>query len=379
MSEAAGRSTTVIEAVDWRALAGHEAKWRNLSARAGEPNAFAEPEFLLPALQHLAGSRVLTLLVWRDDKRGALIGLAAIALPRLPFGLARLWRSEQAALPAILVDRHVASEALAAILDWLAARRPRPLGLRLPYLTTDGQVATAVAALAAQRALKVRSAHRRSRAVLIIEQGARFEARLDKRRRKEWARQRRRLEERGRLEAHFGADAASIAAFLALEKLGWKGARGSALGAESERAAFAREALTRFAARGALIVHNLTLEGVPIASGVVLRTGTRGFFWKTAYDERYAAFSPGVQATLVLSRQLEAEPGLALVDSCAIADHPMIERAWRDRMELIDLALPLTGRARARFALRVGLEHGFEALKRRIRRLIVAARSGRRA
>jgi CelD/BcsL family acetyltransferase involved in cellulose biosynthesis len=371
VSEAAGRSTTVIEAVDWRALAGHEAKWRNLSARAGESNAFAEPEFLLPALQHLAGSRVLTLLVWRDDKRGALIGLAAIALPRLPFGLARLWRSEQAALPAILVDRHVASEALAAMLDWLAARRPR--------LTTDGQVATAVAALAAQRTLKVRSAHRRSRAVLIIEQGARFEARLDKRRRKEWARQRRRLEERGRLEAHFGADAASIAAFLALEKLGWKGARGSALGAESERAAFAREALTRFAARGALIVHNLTLEGVPIASGVVLRTGTRGFFWKTAYDERYAAFSPGVQATLELSRQLEAEPGLALVDSCAIADHPMIERAWRDRMELIDLALPLTGRATTRFALRVGLEHGFEALKRRIRRLIVAVRSGRRA
>jgi CelD/BcsL family acetyltransferase involved in cellulose biosynthesis len=379
VSDAASRSPGVVEIVDWRALATHEAKWRNLSARASEPNAFAEPEFLLPALQHLAGRRVRVLLIWRDDKRGALIGLAAIVLPRLPFALARLWRSEQAALPAILLDRRVASEALAAMLDWLGARRTRPLGLRLPYLTADGPVAAGLAALAKLRGLTLQSAHRRSRAVLIVDQGARFEARLDKRRRKEWGRQRRRLLEQGRLEAHFGADSASIEGFLALEQQGWKGARGSALGAEGERAAFARDALTRFAARGALIVHILTLEGESIAAGVVLRTGARGFFWKTAYDERYAAFSPGVQATLELSRHLEGEPGLTLVDSCAIADHPMIERAWRDRIELVDLALPATGRARAVFVLMAAVEHGFEALKRRVRRLIVAARASRHA
>ena len=379
MSDAASRSPTLVDVVDWRALATHEAEWRDLSARCGEANAFAEPDFLLPALERLASPRVVTLLVWRDDKRGALIGLAAIVLPRLPFVLARLWRSEQAALPAILVDRHVASDALAAMLDWLGARRTRPLGLRLPYLTADGPVAAGLAALAKLRAQRLRSAHRRSRAVLVVGQGARFEERLDKRRRKEWGRQRRRLLEQGRLEAHFGADPASIEAFLALEQQGWKGARGSALGAESQRAAFARDALKLFAARGALIVHILTLEGEPIAAGVVLRTGPRGFFWKTAYDERFAAFSPGVQATLELSRHLEGEPGLALVDSCAIADHPMIDRVWPDRIELIDFALPATGAPKAPFVVLAGVEHGFEALKRHVRRLIAAARAARRA
>jgi CelD/BcsL family acetyltransferase involved in cellulose biosynthesis len=375
---AADRSAFLVEAVDPGALAGHETKWRALAERAGEANAFAEPDFLLPALQRLAGARVVTLLVWRDEMRSVLVGLAAFRLPRLPLALARLWRTEQAALPAVLLDRDAAEEALAAMLDWLGALAPRPSGLRLPFLTANGPVAAAAAALAARRGSPLQSAHRRSRAALIIGKEGGFEARLDKRRRKEWRRQHRRLEELGRLETRIGADAQAIEAFLALEKRGWKGARGSALGAEANRAAFAREALTRFAAHGALIVHQLILDGAPIAAGVVLRAGDRAFFWKTAYDERYRVYSPGVQATLDLSRRLEGEPGLALVDSCATADHPMIERTWRDRLELIDLALPLAGGGGAAFALGATLEHGFEGLKRYARRLIATAPANRR-
>ena len=120
MTDAADGPTALVEAVDRRDLPRFEAAWRDLAARAGEPNAFAEPDFLIPALQRLASARVRTLLVWRDANRDALIGLAAIAPPRLPFGLASLWRSEQAALPAILLDRDAATEALAAIIDALA-------------------------------------------------------------------------------------------------------------------------------------------------------------------------------------------------------------------------------------------------------------------
>ena len=129
MTDAADGATALVEAVDRRDLPRFEGAWRDLAARAGEPNAFAEPDFLIPALQRLANARVRTLLVWRDANRDALIGLAAIAPPRLPFGLASLWRSEQAALPAILLDRDAASEALAAIIDALRARAPSLAGL----------------------------------------------------------------------------------------------------------------------------------------------------------------------------------------------------------------------------------------------------------
>ena len=114
MTDAVDGPTALVETVDRRDLPRFELAWRDLAARAGEPNAFAEADFLIPALQRLANARVRALLVWRDANRDALIGLAAVAPPRLPFGLASLWRSEQAALPAILLDRDAATEALAA-------------------------------------------------------------------------------------------------------------------------------------------------------------------------------------------------------------------------------------------------------------------------
>ena len=138
VTDAADGPTALVEAVDRRDLPRFEAAWRDLAARAGEPNAFAEADFLIPALQRLANARVRTLLVWRDANRNALIGLAAIAPPRFSFGLASLWRSEQAALPAILLDRDAATEALAAIIDALRARTPSLVGLRLPFSTVDG-------------------------------------------------------------------------------------------------------------------------------------------------------------------------------------------------------------------------------------------------
>ena len=369
MTDAADGPTALVEAVDRRDLPRFEAAWRDLAARAGEPNAFAEADFLIPALQRLANARVRTLLVWRDANRDALIGLAAIAPPRLPFGLASLWRSEQAALPAILLDRDAATEALAAIVDALRAGAPRLVGLRLPFSTVDGPVAAAAAALAARRALTLedrpsapaRGARRRRESELrgaarqAAAQGMGAPAAAPGGARPRWNRASAPTRRRSRRSSRWRTAAGRARA-------------GSALDAHAERAAFARETLARFAARGALEVHSLTLRDEPIAAAAVLRAGNRAFYWKTAYDERFAAYSPGVQATLDLSRRLERDPGLSLVDSCAVADHPMIDRAWRDRLELVDLALSLAPGGGAAFALATAAAHGIERLKRRARR-----------
>ena len=105
----------------------------------------------------------------------------------------------------------------------------------------------------------------------------------------------------------------------------------------------------------------------------MLRAGNRAFYRKTACDERFAAYSPGVQATLDLSRRLERDPGLSLVDSCAVTDHPMVERDRRDRLELVDLALSLEPGGGAAFVLATAAPHRFERLKRRARRLAETA------
>jgi CelD/BcsL family acetyltransferase involved in cellulose biosynthesis len=359
-----------VETPDLAGLARCEAAWRELAARAAEPNVFAESAFVIPALTRLApAKRVRTLLAWSDPARRTLIGVAALEFPHLPLGLARVWRSEQAGLAAIALDRDAVGPALSAILAWLARERRGVHGLLLPSLETHGPIARALEAFAAGESLRLETVNRRRRAALAAGPTESFEASLDKRRRKEWARQRRRLHERGRVEATLADDAVGVEAFLALERRGWKGARGTALGADAARAAFAREMLGRFAARGQLGVHSLALDGEPIAIGLVLRSGERAFYWKSAYDERFAEYSPGLQLTLDLSRALERQPGLALVDSCAISDYPMIDRLWRGRLELADFALASrAGPARA-FALAVAAVDA----KQRLRELAKSA------
>ena len=95
----------------------------------------------------------------------------------------------------------------------------------------------------------------------------------------------------------------------------------------------------------------LKLDGRPIAATILLFSGDRAWFWKTAYDENYARFSPGVLLALELTEALGRDRSIALVDSCAVADHPMIDHLWRGRIEVADWIVPLADARSAVLAL----------------------------
>jgi hypothetical protein len=118
-------------------------------------------------------------------------------------------------------------------------------------------------------------------------------------------------------------------------------------------------------------VHELALDDAPIASAIVLRSGARAFYWKTAYDERFAEFSPGVQLTLALSRALAAAPGLALIDSCALENHPMIDRIWPGRLALVDVAVSAAPGRPWRFAVWLAAERALADARERLKFLVV--------
>ena len=75
-----------VELLSAEAAAGRRAAWSDLVLRSLEPNVFLEPDFALPAAQHISAARRPVFLLVTDRSRagkpGELIGLAALHLPR---------------------------------------------------------------------------------------------------------------------------------------------------------------------------------------------------------------------------------------------------------------------------------------------------------
>jgi CelD/BcsL family acetyltransferase involved in cellulose biosynthesis len=105
----------------------------------------------------------------------------------------------------------------------------------------------------------------------------------------------------------------ALADFLALEAAGWKGERGTAIARDGRLAGFYRAVARDAAARGALAIRALDLDGRPVAVhlGIVHR-GTYHLL-KTAYDERLGAVSPGQLLQREVLAECEAR-GLAAFD-----------------------------------------------------------------
>jgi hypothetical protein len=128
--------------------------------------------------------------------------------------------------------------------------------------------------------------------------------------------------------------------------------------------------LQGFASRGQMRIARLSLDQRTIAAGSVLQSGSCAYYWKTAYDPAYGEFSPGVQLTLAMSRSLEADPSLTLVDSCAEANHPMIDRLWTGRIKLSDFVLATRPGPSLALPLALSARRSATFARERVKRLV---------
>ena len=227
------------------------------------------------------------------------------------------------------------------------ARNAGAHALILRDVSLDGAVMTAFAAVLRQAGMHPLVLHSRLRACLDATREADQLLReaLDGKKLKELRRQRHRLAEHGavRFEVARTPDevAPALEIFLRLEASGWKGQRGTALIQDQGDAGFIRRAAPALAETRQCEIVTLRAGDTPVASAIVLRHGTRAFYFKLGIDERFAKFSPGVQLTLDLTRHLCADPAIASADSTAGADHPMINPIWRGRFAIGDVLIPL--------------------------------------
>jgi hypothetical protein len=166
--------------------------------------------------------------------------------------------------------------------------------------------------------------------------------------------------------------AAAIEDFFAVEASGWKGKAGTAAAGHEELRRFIRAAAAGLAAEGKIAVNRVLLDGRTIAAAIILRSGRGAWFWKIAYDEAFARFSPGVMLTVALTDELIGDPAIARVDSCATANHPMIDHVWRERLALCDRLIAVRPQApfipvRRLEQLRSAIIAGAKSIRRRRR------------
>lgn len=329
------------------------AQWDKLSSIAAEPNAFAESWFLLPALRQFDPAGAVRLFTLYDG--GKLVGMMPLAAQarygRWPLPHIQNWMHHNAFLGTPLVASGHERAFWATLLSVLDSDPGSNLFAHFNGLTHDGTVARALASECAGQGRTMALVHQEERALLEgdLSPEAYLEASVRGKKRKELRRQKNRISDLGELTFSRHLDDAGLDIwaheFLALERAGWKGENGSALDCAPTTRTLFMQALNGAAARGKLERLELRLDGAPLAMLVNFLCPPGSFSFKTAFDEAYSRYSPGVLLqieNLVLLKRT----GIDWCDSCAAEGHPMIDSLWMGRRSIARYSVAIGGAAR---------------------------------
>lgn len=331
------------------------AAWDRLAAAAVEANPFSESWIVLPGIAEFGqGRRLRLFILWQDDAElaGMILLSDAARYGRFPVSHAANWTHANSFLGTPLIRAGWEETFWQQLLNALDADSHGQALLYLTGLAEDGPVHRGLQAATQQRALPCDTVLRECRAMVETTLPAHeyWDAIVRGKKRKELRRQSTRLSELGTLSfvrlrddnAATNAVDAWVDDFLTLERAGWKGEAGSALGSANATTCYFRAAIKAAHQRGQLDALAFRLDDKPIAMLFHFISGKGGFSFKTAYDERYARYSPGV----LIQREnlnLLARRGLDWIDSCAAPDHPMINSLWAERRTIIRVAIPIGG------------------------------------
>ena len=311
------------------------AEWRELARRGVDDNVFFHPGMLLPAIDHLDGGIRIAAVRSAAGRLIALAPVDAVRLGRVAPAV-RLWVHDFARLGTPLIDAGEMSAGAEAIADQL----PGDGSLIVPALPLEGPVAAALARAAerAGRPVATVGAHRRAVLRRTVDEVDLRASLGSRRRRRQLARQLRRLADKGCVVVEATAEPDRVRArfeeFLALEVRGWKGRRGTALASSVATGAFARDVVFNRSERGTVRIASIRLDEHPVAIVVAFVAGATAYAWRIAYDEDFARFSPGAQLLLDLPETLFFDPAVESIDSCSPAGDRFAGTLWQGRMSV---------------------------------------------
>jgi CelD/BcsL family acetyltransferase involved in cellulose biosynthesis len=317
--------------------------WEDLAAHACEANPFYEHWILLPALEAQGDGNFHCVCVWLGER---LIGLLPFerrsSFKGLPAATLSSWRHSAYLLCTPLVRAGAEAECLNAFFGWL---RGEASIAEFRYVPQDGAFHAALADATRGAPCTVVPTAEFSRA--LLKKGADAESYLQQSMSGQLRRQLRRKEKRLAERAGYattvigpGADiGGEIERFLLLEVSGWKGKAGGAFASSEAHSRFGRAVLGEAHRRGRLHVVGIDCERRPVARRVTILAGEGSYAFKTAYDESFAAYSPGVLAELACLREFHELDGVRWMDSYTEPGNRTVNRMWKDRRTVKSIAV----------------------------------------
>jgi len=315
--------------------------WRDLAAQTLEPNPFAEPDFVLPAAQHLSDQGAPHLLVVCDGSE--MVACTPIVRlrrwRRVRWRTVAVWRHDYCFLGTPLAHP---ARAEAALAELLRAGTATGSMMAFEWLPADGKVCATVTRVAGHERVRPVAYEQFSRAAgQPSVTGLQLALSGDRRRRlRRLARQ---------LGATLGGevtvtdragDPATVDTFLALEAAGWKGRGGTALALRPGHADFLREVCRAYADTGRLRLHSLEAGGHVAAVLCGLRAGEGLFLFKIAHDPELARWSPGTQLLVAACERSDARG----IDSGAAPDETWLNELFPSQKVITTLLVPPRGR-----------------------------------
>lgn len=357
--------------------------WQDLASRAETPNVFMSPAVIAAAAA--VDPNLVALAAWLPATGGPrLVGLWVFSVGRpshsaLPIRVLRGPPIVHAYLSSPVIDRDVAEVTLGAMLDAVANAPDLPKIVALEALSAESAARDALMRVLAARGFAAHMFANGERPMLAsgLDAKSYFEAALSASSRKKLRQYRRRLGEKGRLETRRltapDAVCAALEQFLALEAQGWKGRASTALISNANDVAIARAMVAALAREGAASIFTLELDGRPVSMQVVLRAGAIAFTWKTAYDEAFGDFSPGMLLLEDYTKALLEDPQVGAVDSCAF-DAASYMSTWMERRRVADVWIGVGPTRHFRIATQI--QSTFLRLRATAKTLNLRARKG---
>lgn len=339
-------------------------QWDDLVRRANS-NVFMNPAALMAASE-LNFASILMLSAWQDGAGGReLVGVWALQSRKpLPF-----WPTILEALPytyaflsSPVVDPACADAVVAAFFAAIENNPSLPKVVSLESFDAECPSYPAMRRELARRGIEPLLLAETVRPFVTRQFGVKRSGATRKKLRQDWNR----LGALGPVDVvnERTRDAAQQAfeRFLALEKASWKGAKGTALLSDPHDAAFVRRLFQNLAAQGNASVALLRVNGEVISAQVLMYCGTTAYTWKTAFDAKYARYSPGALLIDRITDQLLAGVEIQAINSCA-AEASFMAQLWVGRRSMVDMLLDLGPAKSIGYRMEAGRQLAFQRLR----------------